>query len=287
MPYAVINGINIHYEVRGAGPPLLMMAPGGFDSTIEKWTNSGIWAGMNPLETLTSRYTCIVYDRREAGLSGGRVERVSWATYAHEAKGLLDAAGIPRAFVLGGCMGCSAAAAFAVAYPEATLGLLLHWPVGGVRWRQTGLDRFQAHVNFVKEKGLAAVVDRAREGGSFWAEPQAGPWASTIVADPAFAESFAAQNLNRYLAMVALMGQALFDRDTATGPEPEELLALRVPSVIIPGADAAHATSAARYLQECLEGSVYHDVPVEEQTPERVRQWIIEFLESHSEVITG
>ena len=80
------------------------------------------------------------------------------------------------------------------------------------------------------------------------------------------------------------MGQSLFDRDTATGPDPVELMALHAPTVIIPGADAAHATSAARYLQECLEGSVYHDVPVERQTPDAVRQWIIEFLESNAVV---
>lgn len=123
MPYAELNGINIHYEVRGSGLPLLMMAPGGFDSTIEKWTNSGIWVGLKPLETLTNRYTCIAYDRRESGLSGGKVERVYWATNAHEAKALLDLLNIPRAFVLGGCMGCSTATAFAVTYPEATLGL--------------------------------------------------------------------------------------------------------------------------------------------------------------------
>ena len=213
MPYAEINGINIRYEVRGSGAPLLMMAPGGFDSTIEKWTTSGIWAGMNPLETLTSRYTCIAYDRREAGQSGGRVERVSWATYAHEAKGLLDVLGIPRSFVMGGCMGCSTATAFAVAYPDATLGLLLHWPVGGVRWRQNGLDRFQSHVDFVKVNGLAAVVDLAKKVGSFWTEPKAGPWASAICADESFASTFVGQDLARYLAMVALMGQALFDRD--------------------------------------------------------------------------
>ena len=286
MPYADINGINIRFEVRGSGAPLLMMAPGGFDSTIEKWTTSGIWADLRPLETLTSRYTCIAYDRREAGLSGGRVERVSWATYAPEAKGLLEYLGIPQAFVMGGCMGCSTATAFAVAYPEATLGLVLHWPVGGVRWRQNGLDRFQAHVDFVREKGLSAVVELARECGSFWAEPKAGPWASTICTDDSFADSFARQNFERYLAMVALMGQALFDRDTATGPDPVELLALRTPSVIIPGADASHATSAARYLQECLDGAVYHDVPLEGQTPDAVRRWIIEFLESNSPVVT-
>ncbi len=285
MPYAEINGINVRYEVRGSGVPLLMMAPGGFDSTIEKWTTSGVWADMRPLETLTSRYTCIAYDRREAGMSSGKVERVSWNTYAHEAKGLLNLLNIPQAFVMGGCMGCSTAAAFAVTYPESTLGLVLHWPVGGVRWRQNGLDRFQSHVEFVKQNGMAAVVDLARQGGSFWAEPKAGPWASTICADEVFAVRFADQYEARYMAMVALMGQTLFDRDTATGPEPMELMALRTPAVIIPGADAAHATSAARYLQECLEGSVYHDVPPEGQTADAVRQWIIQFLESNSPVV--
>ena len=287
MPYAEINGINIHYEVRGSGAPLLMMAPGGFDSTIEKWATSGVWADLKPLETLTSRYTCIAYDRREAGLSGGRVERVSWSTYAHEAKGLLDLLDIPQAFVLGGCMGCSTATAFGVTYPETTLGLLLHWPVGGVRWRQNGLERFQSHVDYVKSKDLESVVALARKSGSFWTEPKAGPWASTICADESFADSFAGQDAARYLAMVALMGQTLFDRDTATGPEPIELMALRVPTVIIPGADASHATSAARYLQECLEGSVYHDVPLEQQTPDAVRQWIIEFMESNAVVEAG
>lgn len=284
MPYAEIDGINIRYEVRGSGTPLLMMAPGGFDSTIEKWATAGVWADMKPLETLTSRYTCIAYDRREAGQSGGRVERVSWTTYAREAKGLLDLLGISQCFVLGGCMGCSTATAFGVTYPEATLGMLLHWPVGGVRWRQNGLGRFQAHVDFVRERGLAAVVDLAKKEGSFWSEPKAGPWASTICADQSFAAGFAGQDQPRYLAMVALMGQALFDRDTATGPDPIELMALRIPSVIIPGADASHATSAARYLQECLEGSVYHDSPVEGQTPDAIRQWIIEFMESNTPV---
>jgi len=282
MPYAEINGISIHYEVSGSGPALLMMAPGGFDSTIEKWTSAGIWSGVKPLETFTNSYTCVAYDRREAGGTG-----LLGHLHAHEAMGLLSHLGIQRAFVLGGCMGCSTATAFGVTYPEATLGLVLHWPVGGVRWRLNGLDRFQSHVNFVREHCLADVMDLAREKKSFWAEPAAGPWASTIVADAGFARSFAGQDVDRYLALVALMGQTLFDRDTATGPEPSELMALKVPSVIIPGADAAHATSAARYLQECLEGSVYHDVPAQEQSPDDVRRWIIEFLDAHAAVPTA
>ena len=69
MPFAEVNEFNIHYEVRGSGPPLRMMAPGRFDSTIEKWTGSGVWVGVRPLETLTGKYTCIAYNRLEAGLS--------------------------------------------------------------------------------------------------------------------------------------------------------------------------------------------------------------------------
>ena len=42
MAFAEINGINIHCEVLGSETPLLMMAPGGFDSTIEKWRSAGV-----------------------------------------------------------------------------------------------------------------------------------------------------------------------------------------------------------------------------------------------------
>jgi pimeloyl-ACP methyl ester carboxylesterase len=239
---------------------------------------------VRPLETFTDRYTCVAYDRREAGLSGGKVERVSWATYAHEAMGLLKHLGIQRAFIMGACMGCSTAAAFAVTYPEAALGLVLHYPVGGVRWRFNGVGRFQSHVNYVKEHGLASVVELAREKKTFWTDPRAGPWASTIVADADFARTFANQDVDRYLGTVTVMGRTLFDRDTAPGAEPEELMALKTPAVIIPGADDAHATSAARYLQECLTNPVYHDVHASRQKPDMVRQWILDFLDAHAGV---
>ena len=40
---------------------------------------------------------------------------------------------------------------------------------------------------------------------------------------------------------------ALFDRDTAPGAGAEELLAMDIPSFIVPGDDDAHAKSAAMY----------------------------------------
>jgi hypothetical protein len=49
------------------------------------------------------------------------------------------------------------------------------------------------------------------------------------------------------------------------GAEPEELLALKVPALILPGHTNFHATSCARYLEECLPGAEYWDVHLESQ----------------------
>ena len=43
MPVAEIDGLEVYYETRGSGAPLLMLAPGGFDSTIDKWLNATAW----------------------------------------------------------------------------------------------------------------------------------------------------------------------------------------------------------------------------------------------------
>ena len=210
MPTATIDGLEVIYATRGAGPALLMLAPGGFDATMEKWTTAGVWKGMRPLDSLSSEFTVIVYDRRETGASGGRVERLSWSLFAEQAKGLLDHLGVARAFVLGGCMGCSVAVAFAAGFPEATHALILHWPVGGYRWKLNGADRFARHLRFAREHGLAGVVKRAHEGKSFWQDPEAGPWASSIVRDQGFAEEFQNQDVDRYLGIVAASARSVW-----------------------------------------------------------------------------
>jgi hypothetical protein len=54
---AVIDGITTHYEVVGAGAPLLMFSPGGFDATMKKWTTQGVYARIRPVEHLSNKYT--------------------------------------------------------------------------------------------------------------------------------------------------------------------------------------------------------------------------------------
>lgn len=283
MATALIDGIATRYEVVGSGPPLLMYAPGGFDATVEKWSSLGVYARVKLMDHLPRRYTCILFDRRECGQSGGRVEPVTWSHYVAQGRGLLDHLRIERAHLMGGCMGCSPVLAFSVAHPERVLGMVLWWPVGGPRYRIKGRQRFAEHLAFVKEEGLPAVVDLVmREGKAFGADPRGGPWASVIKRDGAFAASYAKLDRGLYETIVARMSQALLDRDTAPGAEPEELMGLDIPALVVPGHDDSHATSAARYLEECLPSSQYWDVPVEAQKADNAPARVLEFLEAAS-----
>jgi pimeloyl-ACP methyl ester carboxylesterase len=283
MPVATIDGIATRYEVVGSGPPLLLFSPGGFNAPLENWTSFGIYERLNLLEHLRERYTCIAFDKRESGQSGGRVERITWSDYAAQGLGLLDELGIDRAHLLGGCIGCSIAATLAAAHPGRVASMVLYSPAGGPRYRITQHARFANHRSFAAERGLAEVVTLARsDEKSFAQDPRVGPWASVIRADAGFAEEYARLDADRYAALVTELAQTLFDRDTVPGPEPEQLLELEIPALVVPGHDANHATSAARYLEECLPRSEYWDVPVDEQTAETAPARVLAFLDASS-----
>jgi pimeloyl-ACP methyl ester carboxylesterase len=281
MPTAVIDGIATHYEVRGDGPPLLMFSPGGFSATLANWTSFSIYARLGLVEQLERRYTCVLFDRRESGESGGRVERIGWQDYAAQGKGLLDHLGIARAHLMGGCVGCSIAAVFAASWPEAAASMVLYSPAGGARYRLAQHARFARHLSYAAERGVASVADHAlaTEAG-FSADPRVGPWVSVIRREQDFAASFRSQDQKRYEALVAGTARTMFDRDTVPGPEPEDLLRLDAPALIVPGQDASHATSAARYLEECLPLARYWDVPVSGQTADTAPARVLEFLDA-------
>jgi hypothetical protein len=96
--------------------------------------------------------------------------------------------------------------------------------------------------------------------------------------DRAFAETFATLDREQYKRIVSDTSRALYDRDTAPGAEPEELMRLDIPVLVIPGKDASHATSAARYLEECLARSEYWDVLPDAQTEDTAAPRIEKFL---------
>jgi pimeloyl-ACP methyl ester carboxylesterase len=281
VPTAVIDGITTRYEVTGSGPPILLFSPGGFNSRLENWTSLGLYGRLRLLDHLRKNYTCITFDRRESGLSGGRVERVSWADYVAQGKGLLEHLDIPRAHLMGGCVGCSAVAAFGVSHPEMVSSMVLYSPAGGAKYRMTQQARFAEHLAYVAEHGLEQVVALAGSSDAgFTQDPRVGPWVTVIRGDSAFAQTYAQQDAGHYRILVSGMARLLFDRDTVPGAEPEDLLRLDIPALVVPGQDASHATSAARYLEECLPRAEYWDVPVSEQTEETAPARLLQFLDA-------
>jgi pimeloyl-ACP methyl ester carboxylesterase len=271
VPFATVDGIRTRYEVLGDGPPLLLCSPGGFNATIENWRSFGIYQRLNLLDELQGRFTCIAFDKRESGESEGRVERIAWRDYAFQALGLLDELGIERARLMGGCIGCSIVLTLADAWPERVERMVLYSPAGGPRYRITQHARFAEHEAFVRESGITALVELARKSDKTFAQdPRIGPWASVV--DEGV-------DLDDYLAIVADTARLLFDRDTVPGPPPERLMELEVPALVVPGHDPSHATSGARYLEECLPQSQYWDVMPEEQTADNAPARLLEFLQ--------
>src|SRR5258708_36830980 len=67
MPTIQRGDATIYYEERGSGFPLLLLAPGGLNSTVDFWGRMPL----NPLEAFSSAFRGIAMDQRNARRSIG------------------------------------------------------------------------------------------------------------------------------------------------------------------------------------------------------------------------
>jgi pimeloyl-ACP methyl ester carboxylesterase len=275
----VLDGLRTAFAVQGSGPPVLLFAPGGFDAAADRLSTQPTYRDLQLVERLRAAFTIVTFDKRGAGRSGDRVEAVTWHDYARQGTALLEHLGLGRAHLLGGCIGCSIALTAALDAPAATGRLVLLAPAGGPWYRLGQHERVAAHLAHVADVGLAAAVDHAvRSADGFAADPRVGPWAGALRRDPALAEDVRGRDPEAYRAMVAAMGQSLFDRDTVPGPDARDLMGLQVPALIVAGRDRSHAPSAAQYLAECLPQARLADAPLPDQAGDRLAAQITAFL---------
>lgn len=115
MPYANLNGINIHYEVSGEGPPVVLI--GGLGSQINSW------ATQTPL--YSKYFKVIAFDNRGAGLSDKPEDAYTTQDMADDTAGLLDTIGIRSASVVGKSMGGMIAQWLTIKYPDRVNKLVL------------------------------------------------------------------------------------------------------------------------------------------------------------------
>ncbi len=116
MPLARAGEVELSYERRGSGPPLLLIM--GMSGTALHW-------GEPFLGELRHDFETIVYDHRGVGASTRLEGELTIAQLAADAAALLEALDLPRVHVLGISMGGMVAQELALSRPELVQTLTL------------------------------------------------------------------------------------------------------------------------------------------------------------------
>lgn len=148
MENVTVNGIQLAYERRGKGAPLVLLHGYPLDHHL--------WDEVAPL--LEDRFDLILPDLRGFGGSTTVDSFYSMDDYASDIAGLLDQLGIQKAAIAGHSMGGYAALAFARLYPQRVsgLGLISTQVLADPADRKEGRYKSAADVS---ANGIGSVVE--------------------------------------------------------------------------------------------------------------------------------
>ena len=115
MPIVQANGINLNYQTRGAGEPLILIMGLGADGSV--WELHA--------QAYEQHFRCILMDNRGAGLSDKPDGPYTTEMMADDTAGLMEALGIGKARVAGISMGGAIAQNLALRYPDKVQSMVL------------------------------------------------------------------------------------------------------------------------------------------------------------------
>jgi pimeloyl-ACP methyl ester carboxylesterase len=138
MPLAKVGEHQLHYELRGAGEPILLIM--GLGATAEYW-------GEDFLAHLAPQFSLVTYDHRGIGRSTRAGEDFTVGELAEDAFGLLHVLEIPAAHVVGFSLGGMVAQELAARHQDSVRRLVLAGTAAGSRTSSAlsaeTLDRLQ------------------------------------------------------------------------------------------------------------------------------------------------
>lgn len=115
MPNAIVNGVDLYYELHGKGEPVMLIA--GLASDSQSW---------QPIvEDLSRHYLLILPDNRGSGRTKPQDTETSIQHIADDCIALLEHLGLPSATLLGHSMGGFVALDCAIRYPARVSKLIL------------------------------------------------------------------------------------------------------------------------------------------------------------------
>lgn len=169
MAKVEVNGVNIHYQVKGEGPDVVLVH--GLTSSLAFWYATKVFP------VLSKEYRVTAYDLRGHGYSDTTPSGYTSAALAEEMCGLFDKLGIAQARLIGHSYGGSAVLHFAMLFPERTAGAVIcdtgfaslrhlrridNWP-GWQTWKEE-LPEFGITPDWFAEadmKGVDTILERS------------------------------------------------------------------------------------------------------------------------------
>jgi pimeloyl-ACP methyl ester carboxylesterase len=267
MPITNANGIELYYEVHGAGEPLLLIM--GLAHNLLSWKKS--------LPALTEQFKVIIFDNRGTGRSSKPESPYSIKLMAEEAKAVLDAVGVDQAHVYGISMGGMIAQRLALNNPERVKSLILGCTSPG------GINQVQPD---------ADVIMTLLSGASIPTTPLEMAWASVpILYSTYFIENHRDPIAEHIETMIEIPTpahgfmqqlQACLAHDTY-----EELSKINIPVLVIHGdADRLIPVENGKMLADKIENSELYIVPGAghlylTEAQKAVDEKVINFIKKH------
>lgn len=116
MPHAKVRGLDIYYEVKGEGRPLVMIM--GLGANADWWETDTVAA-------LARDFRLLLFDNRDAGRTSASAGPYTIKDMADDTVALMDHVGMSRAHVLGVSMGGMIAQELVLNYPRRVDRLIL------------------------------------------------------------------------------------------------------------------------------------------------------------------
>jgi len=152
------DGVSLYYETHGEGPVILLTH--GYAATSEMWRDQ--------VATLSRRHTLVIWDMRGHGRSDDPADPAAYSEAAtvDDMAALLDAVGASRAIVGGLSLGGYMSLAFYRAHPERVSALLIIDTGPGFKKddaRETWNQRAHDTGDRFEREGLAVLKSASRE----------------------------------------------------------------------------------------------------------------------------
>lgn len=241
MPRTQVGEIELNYDVRGEGEPLLLIM--GFGGSSAGWRSEF-------LDGLARTLRVITFDNRGTGQSEKPETPTTIAQMADDAAALLDALAIERAHVLGISMGGMIAQELALRHPARINGLVLGCTNCGQPGSVVAAPEVVGLLAFPPEMDPREAARRARPA-SYTPE--------FIVANDAFLDEMLERAFQNPTPPATRLRQMEAIQAWGTG---DRLDQLTMPVLIITGdRDVLVPPENSRILHERIAGSRLHVIP--------------------------